>query len=1137
MGRPRKEVSQENIQRFQRELELAGDHTEILLRDKKGRSKSCLLCRIRKQRCDHKLPSCTACLKAAVKCIQPARYTHVTKSDSKADLNTNISAKSDELLSGTPNSDSISTGCSPLEPFPVIKPEKPKKTKVGKPRSNYNNTGNYKEYNALLEKKLRYLENLIDLPKGSSAYNKKLSQYKKICHLLGDIGDLEGTASNTTAKSFMPTPTPHLPNLHLQSNSSPALMHLIQGQDQQKSMASQAHFNQPVLMYSPSMDEPGNLRTVGDIPVLSSDSVDSIDFSKGIFAKYNLNQFLNYDPAFEFDEPLSRLFLDTYFTRLQFKYPLLDEKEIYDFHYYYIHNKIHSFSETEFHFACGRMWLVFSISACLYMTSGKKKGLPPVRYFSTAIRHVTRCGQNLNYIQQVELLTLLVLYVLRTDVDSSVLYDIIKDAMAICKDKLKLNEVHPADPYANKKQKLFWCVYLLERMICISVWKPYTISEAEVNLSLLSEHAFDPSKTGFANNHSNGIFFLNQSLKLRRIESSFVEKLKILPQANNNKDVLRGQLPLVKGFFHDLEIWRASCSRSNFRNYENETLKLYYYRSVRLLIQPYLEHLTPEDRLFRECQAAAGQICQLYKIFHQKTVYGHSTPAVHIVFVAGVTLIYCMWLTRNLDDTRRRKLGDGSKHTRPHVSASLFSTMDDLRACSVCLYAMTERSNFARIYRDTFDQLMNATIGNLIERCGPDSSELIYISSGKNDVVIEEESEQSSKLNSDGTKNDGMPPAVNRIFGKRQSQAYVGFVENSRIAREENKDFKRSKNVLENSSLPKGLSHLLINTETYKSDESTENDSIEKSSSNEDELRSQGTADSDRRVVHEIATSESSDPLKDHYIVKKPNNYKEFDWEPFQQQAYLQQHLAHQNLQAYLSSLNYSTNPPSAHPSTQGTHIAYSHPNSEAPINTSSDVSNAFFDNIINTSPSTSHISPAPNNHTIPIVDSVQTPSEIQHLPMIHPIPTSIENQILLSQSAAQFGNILLSNGAHGMINNISSWTTNSLSSLTDCRLSEHDLFTQANIVAQKDLGIFPVMNENQNTEQSQYNNTYELTGVPSKNATPTIAENDSSLGYPPNGVNRTQLPLVSRNTLNEASAVAPNEECWSANDDYNFLP
>lgn len=74
MGRPPKKVSLENIQRFQLELEMAGQDINQLLKDKKGRSRACLLCQRRKQKCDHKLPSCTACLKAGVKCVQPARY-------------------------------------------------------------------------------------------------------------------------------------------------------------------------------------------------------------------------------------------------------------------------------------------------------------------------------------------------------------------------------------------------------------------------------------------------------------------------------------------------------------------------------------------------------------------------------------------------------------------------------------------------------------------------------------------------------------------------------------------------------------------------------------------------------------------------------------------------------------------------------------------------------------------------------------------------------------------------------------------------------------------------------------------------------------------------------------------------------
>lgn len=71
MGRPKKEIAEEIFEQFQREVELAGNRTDILLHNKNGRFRSCFLSKRRKQRFDHELPTCTTCLKADFKCIQP----------------------------------------------------------------------------------------------------------------------------------------------------------------------------------------------------------------------------------------------------------------------------------------------------------------------------------------------------------------------------------------------------------------------------------------------------------------------------------------------------------------------------------------------------------------------------------------------------------------------------------------------------------------------------------------------------------------------------------------------------------------------------------------------------------------------------------------------------------------------------------------------------------------------------------------------------------------------------------------------------------------------------------------------------------------------------------------------------------
>ncbi|KAK5778792.1 hypothetical protein RI543_003715 [Arxiozyma heterogenica] len=991
MGRPKKEISEEKFEQFQREVELAGNRTDILLRDKKGRSRSCLLCRRRKQRCDHKLPTCTACLKAGVKCIQPAKYQSsstnskdniipttnnvglnndnncninnctlgndrpliisnysISPVNSKNSLNSNGLLSINNINNGN-NSFFVNSNSNIIQTTNF--------NTTGKiTKSNPNSDSDKDEYTKLLEKKLRFLEKLIDISPNTVTFKKKIKQYKRITHLLNNMDDTfdeldfhhpNNGPDNKFDSTYYRFPynnhnTKILPPLNSQFFDPNNNTNSISATSANRTEFKDDYYNR---MMGTSLPRVASQNSKYDTVIsLTSKSLKDFDLSSCIFSKYDLKEFLAYKPVMEFDEELSRSFLDTFFTRLQFKYPLLDEQEIYSFHEHFVNNNIYSYSESDFHFSCGRMWLVYTISACLQMTTGKYKGNPPMNYFSTAIRHVAKCGRSLNYVQQVELLTLLVLYLLRTDKDSLVLYEIIKDVMTICKEKLYLNKWHSPDPFANKKLRLFWCIYLLERMICVAVGKPYTITESEIDLPYFTEDSFNTKDT----KTHNGVNFINQSLKLRRTESNFVEQLKIIPQKpedadstpnnSNNKKLLIKQLPEVRKIFKDLEVWRSGLITSSFKNFENETLKLYYYRAVRLLIQPYLEVLPPDDRLFRECQAAAGQICQLYKIFHQKTVTGHSTPAVHTVFVAGVTLIYCMWLARNFGDKKRRKLGDDSKHTRPLVSATLFSTMDDLRACSVCLYVITERSNFARIFRDAFEQLMNATVGNLIERCGPNSSELIYMANDtkngqhkasnsyqkkKTQNITDEDttlmsSDQDGRINDKASNNNniskensnyettnsinGMPPAMNRTFGKGQAEEHAGFVANSQVDPAEQKELNRKKGILQKATLPKSLAHLLINedNEDEKSFNRPETESCKKS-----------TADTPSNSLKEeeedgsSPTTSINDDTK-RYIVKKPVNLNEFNWENFEHQAFLQQHYAQQNLQVYLTSLNYN---------------------------------------------------------------------------------------------------------------------------------------------------------------------------------------------------------------------------------------
>ena len=144
---------------------------------------------------------------------------------------------------------------------------------------------------------------------------------------------------------------------------------------------------------------------------------------------------------------------------------------------------------------------------------------------------------------------------------------------------------------------------------------------------------------------------------------------------------------------------------------------------------------------------------------------------------------------------RRKLLGDDKKHTRPTVSEDLFRGLDDLRACSISLYVMSERTKFALSFRDIFEEIMNATVGNLILRCGPDSSEILY-------------------------RGIGLPPA---IFRKPLKHFHIesNYIEKSDDDKLEDEERLKRKGHLTRSAIPKGLSHLLLHPPGLENDNNT----------------------------------------------------------------------------------------------------------------------------------------------------------------------------------------------------------------------------------------------------------------------------------------------------------------------------
>lgn len=290
-------------------------------------------------------------------------------------------------------------------------------------------------------------------------------------------------------------------------------------------------------------------------------------------------------------------------------------------------------------------------------------------------------------------MVLLVVYHLRTATSHGMWY-MVGLAMRTAIDfglHRKANEIS-MDPFtAQMRRRLFWTVYYLERVVSMSLGRPFSISDRHIDLDLpldVDDDVQDPVLLQAPQDESKqttltyAIFLLN----IRRIDSRIQHKIY---RADRPLPSLR---PKMDPLYLELKQWKEAAFL-RFTGPELEYSKLHYNRAVRLLIQPFLPLLPITDPYYHICIRAAGDICQSHKRLHQTVDYGHSFLAVQTVFMAGITLLYALWT-----------------HTDQVWSVRM---SNDIRACSTVLFVMSERAGWVKKYRDAFELLVNAAMEKL----------------------------------------------------------------------------------------------------------------------------------------------------------------------------------------------------------------------------------------------------------------------------------------------------------------------------------------------------------------------------------------------------------------------------------------
>ncbi|KPI42053.1 putative transcriptional regulatory protein [Cyphellophora attinorum] len=251
-------------------------------------------------------------------------------------------------------------------------------------------------------------------------------------------------------------------------------------------------------------------------------------------------------------------------------------------------------------------------------------------------------------------------------------------------------------------KRRFWAAYFLERDICIAIGRPFSLSDHDIDAPLpldVNENLDDEEElrrvwqetmgtgsTGRSRRTSNLSPFIHRT-KLKRIESEIQSVVYRVDQADQASDAT------IMDFLGRLEQWRADipASAQTFKPQQHsgpydglEFFTIHYHRTVRFLLYPRLT-TTPNMHYLKLCAQACSGIISDYRRLHQVFPVGFSALSIQSVFLAGLTLVYCAWL-----------------------SPGFVEVESSFADCQLLLYVITERYPSAKKYRDIFERLRNA---------------------------------------------------------------------------------------------------------------------------------------------------------------------------------------------------------------------------------------------------------------------------------------------------------------------------------------------------------------------------------------------------------------------------------------------
>ncbi|KAH7410017.1 fungal-specific transcription factor domain-containing protein [Phaeosphaeria sp. MPI-PUGE-AT-0046c] len=406
----------------------------------------------------------------------------------------------------------------------------------------------------------------------------------------------------------------------------------------------------------------------------------------------------------EFEQ--SRMLFDVFFERIHTRWPLLD-REVYTdlFRKQYKQGALTIAERSILH-------LIYAITARFLSLTRKPCNVDYERQLSAATEYMDQVlGQH--NLTTVQFLILLGVHGQRSPYGAGA-WGQIRFATSVCiemglhrRRKPTKSREHERD--TEMRRRVFWSCYCLDRITSIVLGRAFAIADRDINVELPSTsldfwpltHEETPGPSG---NWSNIEPFVH-IIKLYKIQSRIHKTVfRIDRDVFGGTPEDRAKLDCkMASLRSDLDEWVKTTPHSPKKEngitwmYDPESAFLdardfysvQYHKAVLFLFSVFLPALDTSDPRFITCTRSAACVCNAYKRLSHNETLTYTMISLHSCFVAGLTLVYCIWRDRSLFS---------------------YDVLEATRSCSQTLTIFGEKWPGAIKYRDIFDALSGSLL-------------------------------------------------------------------------------------------------------------------------------------------------------------------------------------------------------------------------------------------------------------------------------------------------------------------------------------------------------------------------------------------------------------------------------------------